>query len=344
MERLYGKDIEELKAIALEAGLKAFAGKQLATWLYQKHIRSFDDMTNISKNARTYLQEHYELGIYDPIKVDASQDGTKKYLYQVVKDHYVEAAYIPDGERATLCLSSQVGCKMGCLFCMTARQGFQGHLDAGEILNQLHSLPEFDNITNLVYMGMGEPLDNWIQVKKSIDILTSDWGYAMSPRRITLSTIGVIPAMKQFLDDSKAHLAISIHSPFDDERRKLMPIQQVFPIKDVIKTLEDYDWRGQRRLSFEYIMFSGVNDSPDHAQELVKLLSRFKSRVNLIHFHPIPDSPLIGSSRDRMEKFQNILKDKGLMTTIRKSRGEDILAACGLLSTKEKVKKIEVDY
>jgi len=344
MERLFGKNLSELKVIAQEAGLKPFAAKQLASWLYQKHITSIDEMTNISKSARIYLKDNYHLGLSLPIKVDASKDGTKKYLYQSVENHFVEAAYIPDADRATLCLSSQVGCKMGCLFCMTARQGFQAHLDAGEILNQLHSLPDFDSITNLVYMGMGEPLDNLEEVLKSIEILTADWGYGMSPKRITLSTIGVIPAMKEFLDRSKAHLAISIHSPFDEERKKLMPIQQVYPIKEVIETLQGYDWTGQRRLSFEYIMFQGVNDTPEHARELVRLLSRFKSRVNLIHFHPIPDSPLVGSSRNNMESFQKILKDKGLMTTIRKSRGEDIFAACGLLSTKEKVRQQETDF
>jgi len=344
METLFGKTLEQLKEITRSIGLKPFAAKQIAGWLYQKNIKSIDDMTNLSLDARQKLKDSYVLGLDPPEKVDVSSDGTKKYLYHINGQQYVEAAYIPDENRATLCLSSQVGCKMGCLFCMTGKQGFQFNLTTGQILNQLHSLPDKDSITNLVYMGMGEPLDNLDPVLDSLEILTSTWGYAMSPKRITLSTIGIIPSMKKFLDKTSVHLAISIHSPFEDERKSLMPVQQVYPIADVIDVLKEYDWSGQRRLSFEYICFNSMNDSDRHARALARLLNGLYTRINLIHFHPIPDSPLEGSVRPQMESFQKILKGKGFTTTIRKSRGEDIFAACGLLSTKEKLKRENKDY
>jgi len=248
---------------------------------------------------------------------------------------FVEAAYIPDNDRATLCVSSQVGCKMGCLFCMTGKQGFQGNLSAGEIVNQLRSIPEWHNISNIVYMGMGEPFDNLENVLQSLDILTSEWGMAMSPRRITVSTIGVIPAMREFLEKSQCHLAVSLHTPFDDERRSLMPIQNVYPIEEVVKEIRKFDFSGQRRVSFEYIMFDGVNDSPQHVKEMARLLNGLQCRVNLIRFHSIPASPLKGSPDERIFEFRDSLTSKGIFTTIRASRGQDIQAACGLLSTKE---------
>ena len=344
MEALFGKTLSQLKEIVTSAGLKPFAAKQITRWLYQKNITSIDDMTNLSLEAREKLKEGFVLGLEKPQRADVSVDGTKKYLYHIKGHQYVEAAYIPDSDRTTLCLSCQVGCKMACLFCMTGKQGFQYHLTTGEILNQLHSLPEKDTITNLVYMGMGEPLDNLGPVLDSLEILTAPWGYAMSSRRITLSTIGIIPSMIKFLDTTTVHLAISIHSPFEEERKSLMPVQQVYPITEVVNVLKTYDWSGQRRLSFEYICFNGINDTENHARALAKLLSGLKARVNLIYFHPIPDSPLKGSDRSRMENFQNILKDKGYTTTIRKSRGEDIFAACGLLSTKEKLKQENRDF
>lgn len=344
MDTLFGKTLTQLKEVVSTLGLNSYADKQIASWLYQKGITSINEMTNLSLESRQKLQENYELGLTPPVKADVSEDGTKKYLYHINGVQFVEAAYIPDADRATLCLSSQVGCKMGCLFCMTGKQGFQYNLSSAEIVNQFHSIPEKGKITNLVYMGMGEPLDNLQPVLDSLEIFTSSWGYGMSPKRITLSTIGIIPSMKTFLDTTKVHLAISIHSPFEEERQSLMPVQQVYPIAEVVEVLKAYDWSGQRRLSFEYICFNDINDSERHAKALAKLLGGIKARVNLIHFHPIPDSPLTGSGRSKMERFQTILKNKGYYTTIRKSRGEDIFAACGLLSTKEKLKQEETDY
>lgn len=337
--KLLGKTLTELQEIVLELGLPKFNAKQIAQWLYKHNASDIEEMTNLSKKTRERLAEKYEVGAYSHTNVQTSVDGTKKYLFPTIKDQFIESAYIPDRDRATLCVSSQVGCKMGCLFCMTARQGFMGHLTSGDIVNQVRSLPERENLTNIVYMGMGEPLDNLEEVLKSIEIFTSDYGYAMSPRRITLSTIGLVPAMQEFLDRSEAHLAISLHSPFEQERKQLMPIESVYSLHSVIDTVKKFDFGRQRRVSFEYIMFDGVNDSPRHARELIKLLGDMRCRVNLIKFHPIPDSPLKGCPREKMEAFENILKAKGVMTTIRSSRGEDIFAACGLLSTKEKLKK-----
>jgi 23S rRNA (adenine2503-C2)-methyltransferase len=338
-EALFGKTLEELKQVAKEHSFPSFVAKQLADWLYKKKVQSIDEMLNISKKNRDILNDHFSVGLSAYDNVQESVDGTKKYLFHNSTQQFVEAAYIPSDNRKTLCVSSQVGCKMGCLFCMTGKQGFQKNLTAGEILNQMVSIDENDELTNLVYMGMGEPMDNIDEVLKSLEIITAEWGFAWSPRRINVSTIGVIPAMRRFIEESECHLAISMHNPTNMQRKELMPIENVYPIEEVVKTLREYDFGRQRRISFEYIMFEGINDSKEHALDLVRLVSGLKSRVNLIKFHPIPDSPLRGSDIQAMEAFKDILEQKGIITTIRKSRGEDIYAACGLLSTKKLLEK-----
>jgi 23S rRNA (adenine2503-C2)-methyltransferase len=345
MESLFGKTLDELKTIASKNGLPVFAGKQIAQWLYHKGVTHIDEMTNLSKEGRARLKEKYEIGRVLPAKVQTSADGTKKYLYPAHKGLFIESAYIPENNRYTLCISSQVGCKMGCLFCMTGKQGFQAQLSAGEIVNQVLSLPESEKLTNIVYMGMGEPMDNIGNVLKSLEIFTSEWGMGWSPRRINVSTIGVEPAMRRFIEESNAHLAISLHTPFNGERRRLMPIEQVYPIEQIISVLREYDFGRQRRISFEYIMFEGLNDTPSHIKGLTKLLNGLRCRINLIRFHSIPASPLRGSSEETMKWFAGELNKKGLTTTIRRSRGEDIYAACGLLSTKNMAKENPgVDY
>lgn len=333
-EKLFGKTLEELKALSLNLELPSFTGRQLCEWLYKKEVTSFEQMTNLSKKARALLSENYELGLQLPVDEQKSVDGTKKYLFTTANGKFIETAYIPDGKRSTVCVSSQVGCKMGCLFCMTGKQGFQGNLTAGEILNQYRSLPEWKELTNIVYMGMGEPLDNLSEVLKSLEVLTAEWGFSLSPRRITVSTIGITPAMLEFLNRSEAHLAISLHTPFEEERRKLMPIQQVYPLKEVLKEIRSWDFGRQRRVSFEYILFRDYNDSAAHVNELSRILHGIRCRINLIRFHPIPDTPLESPDESTLEAFRNKLNDKGIITTIRASRGQDIWAACGLLSTK----------
>ena len=338
-KNLFGLTHPQLKEVVKSLQLPEFTATQLSDWLYKKRVGSFAEMTNLSKQAREKLELNYSIEISSFTKVQTSTDGTKKYLFPTQTDKFIEAAYIPDDDRATLCLSTQIGCKMGCLFCMTGKQGFQGNLSSGEIINQVQSLPEFEKLTNIVYMGMGEPLDNVDAVLNSIEIMTSDKGYGWSPKRITVSTIGIIPAMIRFLEESQAHLAVSLHSPFDEERKEIMPIQSVYPITEVIKEIKRWNLGRQRRISFEYIMFKGVNDTSRHAAELVRLLNGIKCRINLIRFHPIPDTPLEGTPDSAIISFQNLLKAKGLTVTIRASRGQDIFAACGLLSTKELVRR-----
>jgi 23S rRNA (adenine2503-C2)-methyltransferase len=337
-EKLYGKTLSELISVTKRLTLPGFAAKQIADWLYKKEIDSIESMTNLSKKARELLSEDYVYGLSSPVTSSESSDGTKKYLYNVLIDKYIETAYMPDNERATICISSQAGCKMGCLFCMTGRQGFQGNLSSNEILNQFRSLPEFKNITNIVYMGMGEPLDNINELLKSLDILTSDWGYGWSPTRITVSTVGLVANITEFLEKSRCHLAVSLHSPFDDERRELMPIQRTNSVKDVLNAIRSFDFNCQRRVSFEYILFKGLNDSPRHIKELARILNGIKCRINIIRFHPIPGSQYESPDMETTIRFKEKLNDKGILTTVRASRGEDIQAACGLLSTLEQNK------
>lgn len=334
-EPLLGKTPTELKLIVSQLGLPSYTAKQLAEWIYKKRCGSFDIMTNLSKQARTLLSEKYEVGFEQPLKMQTSADGTKKYLYPA-GSHFVEAAYIPDRERATLCVSSEAGCKMDCLFCQTGKQGFQKKLSAGEIVNQILSLPEFDKLTNIVYMGMGEPFDNYDNVMRSLDILTSEWGLAWSPTRITVSTSGLVPELKRFVTESKCHLAVSMHSPFHDERLRMMPVEKAYPIKEVVHAIRQYDWSGQRRVSFEYIVFKGLNDTSRHVTEICKLLGSLNCRVNLIRFHAIPGIALESPDSNDMVRFRDMLNDRGIIATIRASRGQDIDAACGLLSTKGK--------
>lgn len=337
-KHLLGLTLDELKDVALECGLPKFAAKQMADWLYKKRVLSIDEMTNLSLANRNLLSERYDVGRSLPVDDQRSIDGTVKYLFKTDAGKFIESVMIPEDERATLCVSSQVGCKMNCLFCMTGKQGFNGNLSANEILNQVCSIDESDDLTNIVFMGMGEPLDNYEQLKKTLDIMTSDYGFAWSPKRITVSTTGVTPKLKRFLDETNAHLAVSLHTPIKEQRLSIMPAEKAFPLSGVLDLLKEYDWSKQRRLSFEYIMFKDFNDSIAHAKELFKILNGLDCRVNLIRFHAIPNVDLVTSSNETMIQFRDFLTRKGLMCTIRSSRGEDIFAACGMLST-EKSKK-----
>lgn len=335
-EKILGKSPEELKDVVLAAGLPSYTAKQLAQWMYEKRVRSFDQMTNISKEGRARLAQKYELGVTLSSQVVESSDGTKKYLFEF-EGGAVEAVMIPDEDRKTLCVSSQIGCKMGCKFCMTGRQGFHGNLDVSDILSQFIGIDESLDLTNTVFMGMGEPLDNYDNVSKAIEVLTSSWGFGWSPKRVTLSTIGIMPTLKRYLDESKCHLAVSLHNPFPEERFQMMPIQKAYSIRDVVELIKHYDFRGQRRVSFEYTMFDGWNDDLRHAAELARMLRGLECRVNLIRFHKIPDFQYGCSSSEKMIAFRDFLNARGITCTIRASRGEDILAACGMLAGKKNV-------
>lgn len=335
LEPLYGKTLSELQNICAEAAMPRFAAKQIAGWLYRRGVTDIDQMSDLSKANRAKLAERYTIGLSVPIKESVSTDGTKKYLYRTSEGAAIESAYIPDGERATLCVSSQAGCRMGCRFCATGRLGLTHSLSVCDILNQIASLPEREQLTNVVYMGMGEPFDNIENLLKALEIMTSEWGYGWSPTRITVSTAGVGRELKRFLDSTSVHLAISLHNPFHEQRAEIMPIEKAYPIADIIKTLKQYDFTHQRRVSFEYIVMSGLNDSDLHIKELCRLLNGIKCRINLIRFHKIPDSPYFSPDNKRMLYFRDTLTAKGIMTTIRASRGEDIKAACGLLSAED---------
>ena len=326
--------LAELEALCNAQGLPRFAAKQMADWLYKKKVRDIAGMTNLSKAAREKLSQTCEVAASAPAGCITSTDGTKKYTFPTADGRFTETVMIPDGDRATVCVSCQAGCKMGCRFCMTGRQGFHGNLTAAEILSQFTCIDEADALTNAVFMGMGEPLDNWDNVSRAIEVLTADWGFAWSPKRITLSTIGITDKLKAFLDNTKCHLAVSLHNPFPDEREELMPAQHRHDIRDVIALIKKYDFSGQRRVSFEYTMFAGVNDDKRHADGVIALLKGIPCRVNLIRFHKIPDSDLATCPPAVMELFEQRLLKAGITTTIRASRGEDILAACGMLAGK----------
>ena len=333
---LYGASLAQLKALCDELGLPRFAHKQIARWLYSRFVTDIDSMTDLSKAAREVLKQNCELGLSAPLKESVSVDGTKKYLFRTSEGEYIESALIPDGERITLCVSSQAGCKMGCKFCATGRMGFRHHLSATEIINQILSIPERDKLTNLVFMGMGEPLDNIDNLLQTLDILTSEWGMAWSPTRITVSTAGVARTLPRLLDESKVHIAVSLHNPFPEERKEIMPIENSYSIREVCDILRRYDFTHQRRVSFEYIVLEGMNSSMRHIKELSRLLDGIKCRINLIRFHKIPDSPFYSPELEKIIEFRDTLTKRGIQTTLRASRGEDIEAACGLLSTAEK--------
>ncbi len=331
---LLGMTLPELQALCAELGSPRFTAKQICDWLYKKRVDNVDAMTNLSLAQRARLNEIAYIGRETPVRCQISKDGTKKYLFPVLDDQYIEAVYIPEDDRATLCVSCQVGCKMGCRFCVTGQQGFHGNLSAGDIVNQLFSIPEFEQLTNVVFMGMGEPMDNLDAVLAATQVLTSDWGLGWSPKRITVSTVGIIPGLKRFLDESQCHLAVSLHNPVPQERLQMMPVQKAFPLNEVLRLLRQYDWSGQRRLSFEYTMFRGLNDDQAHAAKLVDALKGLDCRVNLIRFHESPEAPFKTSMPSIIKAFQDYLNRNGVICTLRASRGQDIDAACGLLAGK----------
>lgn len=331
-QQLLGMTPTQLKDVAAQAGLKPFAAKQMAQWLYSKGIATIDEMTNLPKAARAALEENFEVGRRAPLSVATSADGTRKYLFETAHGT-VETVYIPEDDRHTLCVSSQVGCKMNCQFCMTGKQGWSGHLSATEILNQIFSVEESQLLTNIVFMGMGEPFDNTDNVLKAIEVMTADWGATWSPKRITVSTVGIVPGMVRFLKESKCHLAISLHNPIATERAEIMPIQKAFPLERVLSAVKEFDFAHQRRLSFEYIVFEGLNDTQRHATQLVQMLKRLPCRVNLIRWHAIPGMDMHSPKEQKMVEFRDYLNRNGIICTIRRSRGEDIAAACGLLKS-----------
>ena len=331
--KLLGMTLDALKEAVKEAGMPAFTAKQIADWVYNKRVRSIDSMSNISLKNREKLSGLFEVGYSDPAEAAYSVDGTIKYLYRVNDNRFVEAVYIPDCERATLCVSSQVGCKMNCLFCMTGKQKYTANLTTNEILNQILALPEFEKLTNIVFMGMGEPCDNLDNLLPAIEVLTSSYGLGWSPHRLTVSTVGVRKGLKRLLDSGDYHIAVSLHHPIPEKRQEIMPAEKGYSIVEMLDLLREYDFSHQRRLTFEYIVFKGINETMFYARKLLSLLNGIDCRINLIRYHAIPGVPLEGVDEEGMTQFRDYLTKNGLFTTIRASRGEDIFAACGMLST-----------
>lgn len=332
---LLGMTLEQLRSLAVANGLKSFVGNQIARWIYVNRVKTIDEMTSLSVKARAMLSEHYQVGRSEPLRVARSTDGTVKYLFEGAGSRDIETVMIPDRDRATLCVSSQAGCKMNCRFCMTGRQGFHGNLSVAQIINQVLSVENSADLTNIVFMGMGEPTDNLDAVMQAIEVLTAPWGLAWSPKRITVSTIGNIPALRRLCQQSRVHIAVSVHAPYAAERQSIMPVERAWPISEVMALLTEFDWAHQRRLSVEYIVFKGLNDSPRHAMALARLIKGTDARVNLIRFHHVDGvDDLDGVSQRHMEDFRDRLNELGVTATIRASRGEDIDAACGQLAGK----------
>lgn len=333
---LLGMTHGQLQAVVAELGMPRFSAGQICRWLYEKRVESIDEMTDLSKPNRAKLAAKYRVGRYAPAHSAHSVDGTVKYLFATGGDgaNAVESVYIPDDDRATLCISTQCGCKMGCSFCMTGRQGFHGSLTASEIINQVLSVPDSERLTNVVFMGMGEPLDNVDAVLQVVEVMTAQWGFAWSPKRITVSTVGLLPGLKRLLDETSVHVAVSVHSPYHEERASIMPVENAYPLRRVAALLSGYDFRHQRRLSAEYIMWKGINDDDAHAEALARLLKPLGARVNLIRFHAIPGAKFGTADAATMVHFRDLLNSHGIICTIRQSRGEDIAAACGMLAGK----------
>lgn len=337
---LYGQSLETLTTLVREAGEPAYRGRQIAEWLYAHHADSLEQMTNLPAALRERWAGTHEIAAPPPESAGVSSDGTAKYVWHSFEGETYESALIPEKERLTLCVSSQAGCRIGCKFCLTARGGLRDSLSSAEILGQYRNLPERERVTHLVYMGMGEPLDNTDEVLRSLDIMTSDWGYGFSPRRITVSTVGILPDLERLLDASEVNVAISLHAARREERLPLVPSENRYPIASIVELLRNraqlalppFTGTGRRRLSFEITMLDGMTDRPEQAEAVRDLIHGIPARVNLIPWNPFPGAPYRPSRRSAIEAFQSILHRSGITTTVRESRGQDIGAACGLLA------------
>jgi len=333
---IFGQTVPQLQETLINHSLPNYTAGQICDWMYRKCESDFMNMSNISLKDRVILHDSFAIIPSLPESSSVSADGTIKYLFPVSGDNFIETVFIPDKERSTVCISTQSGCTLGCSFCQTGKSGAGPDLSPGEILSQILYLPEYEKLTNIVIMGMGEPLLNWKNVQIAIELITSSKYLGMSKKRITLSTVGIIPALKEFLQVFPCELAISMHSPFHEERKSLMPVENKYPLVEVIQLIRRYTAGSSRVVSFEYLVFKDMNHSDRHVSEIADLLQGIPCKINLLNFHPVDDCELQSPSREIMEEFQNKLKMKGLSVTIRKSRGKDIKAACGMLSRTKK--------
>ena len=344
-ENIYNTSLAELKSFFIDLDEKAFRAEQLWNWLYVKGINELSGLNNISKNIINKINEQYYLSQFKVSRSLLSKDGTRKWLFELEDGKEIETVYIPDKNRGTICVSSQVGCSLSCSFCHTGTMKFSRNLSTSEILGQVmyvkNILNDWNNktdkkkITNIVFMGMGEPLLNYDNVIKSINVLTDQKGLAFSKRKVTLSTSGVVPKILDFKEDSDVNLAVSFHAAFDEIRDILVPINKKWPIESLLKALKEYSKkRKHKRITFEYVMLEGINDSIKDAKELVKLIKPFRAKINLIPFNPWPGSNYKASSPDQIKVFKKFILEEGkLVATVRLPRGDDVLAACGQLKS-----------
>ncbi len=329
-------DREGLKAFFVGMGEKPFRATQLLKWIYQEGVEDFDQMTNLSKALRAWLKQHCVIQAPEILLEKVATDGTRKWVVQMSCGNRVESVFIPEQNRGTLCVSSQIGCALACTFCSTARQGFNRNLHVSEIIGQLYiaqkRLGEEQRITNVVMMGMGEPLLNFDNVVAAMNLMMDDFCYGLSKRRVTISTSGIVPAMARLNAVCDVSLAVSLHAANDELRNELVPINQKYPLAELMQVCREYARLGPRKhITFEYVMLKGVNDSPRDARALIKLLNKVPAKINLIPFNPFPQSEYQCSSMDDILKFRDLLHNAGIVTTIRKTRGDDIDAACGQL-------------
>jgi 23S rRNA (adenine2503-C2)-methyltransferase len=301
--------------------------------VYKKRVTAVSEIPRIPKSLISFLEENFCIGLYPPHLTEVSADKTEKYLFCSPDGKYFETVYIPDNKRNTICVSTQSGCRMGCPFCVTGSYGFNGSLSAGDIVNQVLSIPESAKINRVVFMGMGEPLDNLGNVLKSCRILTEEWGLAIGSQNITVSTVGITGGVKTFLEKSDCNLTVSLLSPFPEERIKVIPAERIYPVKEILKLMTEYHVKRKRRLSAAYVMIKDFNDSDRHLEELKKMLAGTGIRVNLLPYHKTLNDSNSSSSIERMQFFRHELNIKGISASVRRSRGADISAACGLLAS-----------
>ncbi len=336
-------DREALAVFFTDHGEKRFRADQLSQWIHQFGVTDFDKMTNMSKSLRDWLKERTEITFPEMIRDEVSKDGTRKWLFRLDDGNVIETVFIPEGIRGTLCISSQAGCILDCTFCATARQGFNRNLTTAEIVAQIwlanHFLSGFGRkkkvISNVVMMGMGEPLYNYRNVLSALRILMDDFAYGLSSRRVTLSTAGVVPHILKLANDCDVSLAISLHAPNDELRNKLVPMNRRFPISELLAACKKYtDAKAHREVTMEYVMLDGMNDQSQQARELIRILKGLPAKINLIPFNPFKGAPYRCSDSHTIRRFREILQASGLVATIRKTRGQDIDAACGQLAGK----------
>jgi len=332
-KRLCGLTASEISGLIQPGGFDHSAAIKVANNIYKKRITNLPDLTGISKKLISFLESNSETGIYPPAASEVSGDGTIKYLYISPEGLKIESVWLPDNKRRTVCVSTQSGCRMGCPFCVTGRYGFHGNLSAGDIVNQVISLPGSQVATHVVFMGMGEPMDNLENVIRACSILTAQWGVSLSPGNITVSSVGITPAVAVFLERSKCNLAISLFSPFSDERLRVVPAEKIYPVHEIIGMLKTFPVVRKRRFSAAYIMIRDVNDTDRHLEGLKDLLAGSGIRVNLIPYHQVKGDVYVSSSDERLMHFKHELVIHGISASVRKSRGADISAACGLLAS-----------